>query len=306
MLNLVDPPVVVLVYHRVRVLPSDPHMLAVSPENFRAQMRFLKRNYRLVRFEEAWSGMREPSVAVTFDDGYADNVLEALPVLEEVGVPATFFVSTGLLGRCEEFWWDELERVILGEADYPARFRLVDHQYGRIWSTATREQHRILHGDLHALVEDIGAERREGWLVQLREWAGTGRGGREMNRPMTPEELRTLAASPCATIGAHTVTHTRLSSLSEDEQRHEIVSSKRQLEKLIETEITVFSYPFGRKDHYNRTSVRICREAGFQKAASNFPGQAHRWTDLYQIPRQLVRNWDVGTFADRMRGFWVC
>ena len=101
------------------------------------------------------------------------------------------------------------------------------------------------------------------------------------------------------------MTHTPLSVLSEDEQRHEIVSSKQQLERLLGTEITVFSYPFGRKDHYNRTSVRLCREAGFRKAASNFPGQAHRWTDNYQIPRQLVRNWNVGTFAARMRSFWI-
>jgi len=101
------------------------------------------------------------------------------------------------------------------------------------------------------------------------------------------------------------VTHTPLSVLSEDEQRFEIVASRHHLEKLLGREITVFSYPFGRKEHYNRTSVRLCREARFQKAASNFPGQAHRWTDVYQIPRQLVRNWDVDTFADKMRSFWI-
>lgn len=305
MLNLVDPPVVVLIYHRVAVLPSDPHMLAVSPENFRAQMRFLKRNSRVVRFEEAWSGLREPAVAVTFDDGYADNVLEALPVLEEAGVPATFFVSTGILGRSGEFWWDELERILLGEADYPPMFRLADHQHNRTWPAATGEQRLGLHAELHKLAGGIGEARRQGWLRQLRDWSGVGDAGREINRPLTPEELRRLAASPWATIGAHTVTHARLSALSEDEQRHEIASSKGQLEGLLSREITVFSYPFGGKDHYDRTSVRLCREAGFRKAAANFPGQAHRWTDPFQIPRQLVRNWDEGTFASRMRGFWV-
>jgi peptidoglycan/xylan/chitin deacetylase (PgdA/CDA1 family) len=305
MLNLVDPPVVVLVYHRVAVLPNDPHLLAVSPENFRAQMQFLKTNVPVVRFEGDWSGLRERSVAVTFDDGYADNILEALPVLKEVGVPATFFVSTGALGTRDEFWWDELERIILGDAGYPDRFRLEDREYGKIWPTRTREQRVVLQGDLQPMVEKIGAARREGWLEQLREWSGLGRTGREANRPMTPEELRILAASPWATVGAHTVTHTPLSVLSEDEQRHEIVTSRRHLETLVGREIRVFSYPFGAKVHYDSTSVRLCREAGFRKAASNFPGQAHRWTDAYQIPRQLVRNWDADTFADRMRSFWI-
>ena len=149
--NLIDPPVVVLIYHRVTVLQTDPHLLAVSPENFRAQMQFLKRSVRVVRFEEVWPGMRERAVAVTFDDGYADNALEALPVLEEVGVPATFFVSTGALGTREEFWWDELERIILGDAGYPDKFCLDDRDYGRIWSTATRDQRLALHGDINLL-----------------------------------------------------------------------------------------------------------------------------------------------------------
>ena len=304
-LNLVDPPVVVLIYHRVNVLPSDPHLLAVSPENFRAQMRFLKRNFQVVRFEEDWADLKGPAVAVTFDDGYADNAREALPILEEVGVPATFFVSTGTLGTREEFWWDELERVILGEAALPARFRLEDRVHGRSWPTATREERLALHGELHPLVETLGAARREEWLEQLRAWAGLDRTGREANRPLTPEELKTLAASRWATIGAHTVTHTPLALLSEEEQRQEIVGSRQQLERLLGREITVFSYPFGRKNHYDRTSVRLCRETGFRRAASNFPGQAHRWTDSFQIPRQLVRNWDADTFAARLKDFWA-
>lgn len=114
LLNRVDPPVIVLLYHRVTTLVSDPEMLAVSPENFRAQMRHLKENHHLVRFEEDWSKAAKPAVAITFDDGYADNALEALPILDEVGVPATFFVSTGTIGTTREFWWHELERIILG------------------------------------------------------------------------------------------------------------------------------------------------------------------------------------------------
>jgi peptidoglycan/xylan/chitin deacetylase (PgdA/CDA1 family) len=122
---------------------------------------------------------------------------------------------------------------------------------------------------------------------------------------MTGDELRRLAGSRWVTIGAHTVTHTPLSILSEERQREEIVSSKIRLETLLGTEIKVFSYPFGRKSDYNRASVRICREAGFIKAASNFPGQAHRWTDPYQLPRQLVRNWGTDTFAAKVKDFWL-
>jgi peptidoglycan/xylan/chitin deacetylase (PgdA/CDA1 family) len=127
--------------------------------------------------------------------------------------------------------------------------------------------------------------------------------GREQNRSLSHAELITLANSCWATIGAHTATHTPLSILSEEQQREEIVSSKRTLETLLNKGVAVFSYPFGRKKDYNSASIRICREAGFKKSAANFPGQAHRWTDSYQIPRQLVRNWDAATFADAMKRF---
>jgi peptidoglycan/xylan/chitin deacetylase (PgdA/CDA1 family) len=304
-LNLIDPPVVVLIYHRVTVLPTDPHLLAVSPENFRTQMRFLKENCKIVRFEDDWSELREQAVAVTFDDGYADNIQEALPILEESGIPATFFISTGNIGTHDEFWWDELERIILGSVHYPEQFQLHDQEYAGNWFTRNEKERQTLHDDLHQLTGRVGPDRREDWLTQLRKWGGLDRTGRRDYRPLGVEELQALASSPWATIGAHTVTHTPLATLPGDEQRYEIAASRQYLEQLLGREITTFSYPFGRKCHYNRATVRICRELGFRKVASNFPGQAHRWTDHLQIPRQLVRNWDVGTFAAKMKDFWT-
>jgi peptidoglycan/xylan/chitin deacetylase (PgdA/CDA1 family) len=96
-----------------------------------------------------------------------------------------------------------------------------------------------------------------------------------------------------------------LSALSEHQQSKEIYSSKSQLESMLGKTITTFSYPYGRKDDYNQISVRLCREAGFLKAASNFAGFAYHWTDALQIPRYLVRNWDVETFAARLKEIGV-
>lgn len=305
MLNLIDAPVVVLCYHRVTVMPSDPHMLAVSPENFRSHMKYLKQNFQVVRFENDWSRVRKPAVAVTFDDGYADNAFEALPVLEAVKIPATFFISTGNIGTSEEFWWDELERLVTGKSNYPARFKLEDPKHSRSWPTAIVEERNAMHRDIHQLAMKINNKQRTGWLKQLREWAGQEGTVERANRSLTQDELKALAQNQWVTIGAHTVTHSCLSALSEEEQRYEITSSKQQLEKLLGRKLNVFSYPFGKKNDYDMTSVRICREAGFLKAAAAFPGEAHRWTDPYQIPRHFVYNWDLDTFAARMKCLWV-
>jgi peptidoglycan/xylan/chitin deacetylase (PgdA/CDA1 family) len=303
LLNMIDLPVVVLLYHRINSLQEDPYFLAVTPDNFRAQLVFLKQNFDIVRFGEDWSGLKRPSVAVTFDDGYADNLFKALPVLEEVEVPATFFISTGNIGTTEEFWWDALERIVLGNRPYPEKFELNDGRSVRVWPTSTVSDRCMLCEKLHILMFKIDAVRRGHWLVQLQQWAGAGEERREVNRVMTVEELQRLARSRWVTVGAHTVSHTLLSALPIADQKREIHESKKQLEHWLGHEVTVFSYPFGRRSDYTRDTVNLCREAGFARAAANFPGQAHKWTDPFQIPRQTVFNWPATRFSKELKRF---
>lgn len=303
-MNLVDPPVVVLVYHRVTALRSDPELLAVSPDNFRDQMLYLKKNLPILRFEDDWRAAAKPAVVITFDDGYADNALEALPILEEVGVPATFFVSTGTIGTTVQFWWHELERVILESPELPGEFTLADRTLQKNWPTGNDRERQEFYHEMVRLLTDAETGRRNGILSQIRLWAGENEGIAGSHRAMTQDELRRLAASSWVTIGAHTVSHSSLSSLSPAAQQEEMAASKRELESWLGREITVFSYPYGRRCDYTEETVALCREAGFAKAAANFPGQAHRWTDQFQIPRQLVRDWPVDTFADKLKRFW--
>ncbi|MDX2495080.1 MAG: polysaccharide deacetylase family protein [Desulfuromusa sp.] len=303
--NRFDKPVIILIYHRVTTLSSDPQMLAVSPENFRFQLDFLKKHYPVLRFEDDWRKIDRPSVVITFDDGYADNVKEALPIIEDVGIPVTFFVSTGNLDTRHEYWWDELERMILTDNSLPEQFCLNDERQGRTWPTGTLQEREMLYKELHLLMMWLEPERRDNWLAQLRVWADQSTKGRDAYRALSFGELQQLADSPWVTIGAHTVSHTPLSVLSEERQREEIITSRKQLEKITGSQVTTFSYPFGRKEHYNQTSIRLCREAGFRKVAANFPGQVHRWTDPMQLPRHLVRNWDPEVFANKLKGFWT-
>jgi len=306
LLNLVDPPVIVLLYHRVTTLRSDPEMLAVAPDNFRAQMRYLKDTFPIVRFEEDWAKISKPAVCVTFDDGYADNVLEALPILEEVGVPSTFFVSTGTIGTGEVFWWHGVERIILNNQNLPPSITLEVGRLKRTWATGTVSERQVFYRAVVQLMTNSDTLSRNDLLNQIRAKSGISAvTAGDTHRSLSVEELRLLASSRWATIGAHTVTHTQLSTLNADAQRVEMETSKQELENWLGMETRVFSYPYGRRDHYTKESVALCREVGFTKAAANFPGQAHRWTDPYQIPRHLVRNWPVEKFAEQLRGFWT-
>lgn len=305
LLNRFDTPVVVLIYHRVTTLLTDPQLLAVSPENFRRQMGFLRDNYPVLRFEEDWSQVREPSVVITFDDGYADNALEAVPILEEVGVPATFFVSSGYVGSNREFWWDDLERLILLPPDLPQKFTTTATGRSMTWDLSSQAHREKMYSETHRQMMKVTPEVRERWLTDLHLWAGVPAEARESHRAVTVEELRRLSARPMATVGAHTVSHAPLSSLASEEQFKEISSSRLSLESWIGGKVETFSYPFGRKADYNRHSLSACRRLGFARVASNFPGQAHRWTSPYEVPRNLVRNWPVEVFAQRMKDFLI-
>lgn len=303
--NIIDKPVIVLCYHRVTAMPTDINSIAVSPDNFRAQIRYLKDHFPIVRFDENLDKIKKPAIAVTFDDGYADNLTEALPILNEAGVPATFFISTQFLDGGGEFWWDSLARIVTSGSGYPAHFTLQDPGFGKTWATATVAERLILFRDLHRLCMVSATELRGEWLRQVADWAGGSCQDAVLNRLLSIEELRELANHAGVTIGAHTITHPRLSTLSDDEQHHEIVESGRRLAHILGREITSFAYPFGTRTDFNEASGRICRKAGYLKAAAAFPGEVHSWTNPYLIPRHFVYNWDLEKFVYNLKRLWI-
>jgi peptidoglycan/xylan/chitin deacetylase (PgdA/CDA1 family) len=304
-LNSMDTPVIVLCYHRVAHKKTDTNNIIVSPDNFRAQINHIQKNYPVARFEESWTEIKKPTIVITFDDGYADNLHTALPILKEAGVPATFFISTEQLGSRKEFWWDTLERIVMGDGQRPARFTLHPPGCGKSWPTATVEERMTLFRELHHLFMNGTAADRAIGLRQIGRWGGGNAGPSDAGGHLTVAELRTLAGTAGVTIGAHTLTHPRLATLSEERQRREIVESRRQLEKILGRKIEVFAYPFGKKSDFNGASVRICREAGYLRAAAAFAGEAHRWTDPHRIPRHFIHDWDHTRFAAYLKRFWI-
>ena len=301
--NLFDPPILVLAYHRVADLPLDPQGLAVRPEHFRSQLRFLSEHYQLLRLEDSWPRVEKPAAVVTFDDGYADNATAALPILEEEEVPATFFVSVGAVESGTEFWWDELERWLLTGASLPNPIEMDTGANRFAWPTKTPEDRQSLYRALHARLRASRPAGREHVLEALRVAAEGVAWARPSHRPLTTAEIARLGQSRWASVGAHGVTHTPFSTLSLEEQRDELRTSRDRLQSWSGAAVTTFSFPFGGRRDFTRDSVRLAREAGFRRVAANAPGQVHRWSDPFVIPRFLVRDWDEERFASELHRF---
>ena len=302
-LNRHSPPLVVLIYHRVIELPADPQMLAVHPVRFAAQLQALKQHFDILRFDEDWGRRRRPAVVITFDDGYADNLLHALPLLEAQNLPATFFIATGYIGAGREFWWDEIERLLLGAGTGPRLRTLGPIALERAFDLADRGDRQSLYEQLHPRLKKLDIDGREAALQALRTASAGVPAVRDTHRVMDLDELRRMAASDLATLGAHTVWHQPLSSLPPPLQRTEIDRSRAMLQDWTGLQVRTFSYPFGNHDDYSAHTVALCRELGFARVAANHPAVVRQATDPMQIPRFLVRDWAADELLRRLRRF---
>lgn len=292
----------ILYYHRINDMQNDRHLLCVTPENFEQHLKFLKHHYNILRFEEDWSCTDRDSVVITFDDGYMDNLTYALPILESEGVPATVFVSTGNMNKDCELWWDELETVLFMGEDFPKEFRLNDDRYGCRWDTATYKQKENCYKGLHYMMKNwITVEKREDWLEQLWHWRGIEKRTEPEHMTLTNGACKKLAMSNYITIGAHTVNHPALARLPYDNQKKEITDSINDLEKLLNRDINVFSYPFGAYGNdFSEETEEICKDVGIRKAAATTPGLWIAGMGQYDIPRNCIRDWGIFEFGRRI------
>jgi peptidoglycan/xylan/chitin deacetylase (PgdA/CDA1 family) len=308
-------------YHRVAAERLDPWRLCVSPRHFEEQLDALRRHARILPLLELQrrivDGSAEPgSVAITFDDGYADNLLAAAPLLERHDAPATVFVATGYLGGAREFWWDELDRLLLEPGRLPraVTLELPDGPHRLDLGSAARAgaealARRVLHRARAAAPASARQTAyRAAWerLLPLRDadqWraldslrAATGRppGPRVARRQLTVHELLELARGGLVEIGAHTVTHPALSLFPAAEQREEILESVAALSALLGRSVRGFSYPHGR---YTDDTLRIVREAGLAYACTASPASQGppREPDPFTLPRLMVTDVDGDT-----------
>jgi peptidoglycan/xylan/chitin deacetylase (PgdA/CDA1 family) len=292
----------ILLYHRVARPESDIHGLAVPPEDFRAQMTYL-RDYCTPMPLDALArvaprGTFPPrAVAVTFDDGYVDNYAAASPILSEVGVPATFFLTTERLNEADyEYWWDRLERCLL--SDDAASDLQLDLPTGRSnLPTRTPPERVAAYWSVYWSIVGAARDERDRAIDAVTTWAGKAGSTCSANRRMTPQEIRSLAARAGHAIGAHSVHHLKLPHHPVAVQREEIRESRRSLERLIERPVTTFAYPNGA---FNDDTIREVRAAAFDAAVTTEGATIQPGVDPLRLSRVEVAHRDRADF-----GAWI-
>lgn len=313
----------ILMYHRVAEVDLDPWSLCVTPQHFAEHLEVLQKHAHPISLKQLAQAHRDGeiprrAVVVTFDDGYADNLHNAKPLLERYNIPATIFVATGQVGQNREFWWDELEQVLLQPGRLPERLYLridgsthqwelgvaVDYcedEYRRdrdhnAWSSQPGSRLSFYHSVWQRL-RPLPEDQRQKVLDEILSWAGAEPVARPTYRPLVPEEVRSLGQGELMEIGAHTVTHPFLSTHSVAFQRDEIQRSKADLEKILERPVTSFAYPFG---DYTAETVPLLLESGFACACSTIAATVWQNSDCFQFPRFAVENWSGKKFEQQL------
>ena len=315
---------VILVYHRISELPTDPNALCVTPEHLDEQLQVLRRVATPIPLFQLARGVEERifphrSVALTFDDGYADNLTNAKPLLERHEIAATVFVPGGRSTREREFWWDELERVFLQPGILPqhlelpiggtterwdlgeyARYDEGTYERHRRWtvlerSDPTMRQH--IYRVLSERIKSLPAEKQHRCLDALLTWAGIQPILRPSHRTLSREEAIRLADGELIEIGAHTMTHPVLRTLPPEAQWSELQESKAYLENLLGRTVVSFAYPYGSVDSYTKQTVTLVRQAGFTFACSNIFDVVWPGSDPFQLPRVTVPDLDGDAFG---------
>lgn len=302
----------ILAYHRVleSVEPEgfrfDPELISASSDAFRRQLAIVKRRFAPMRFDELADcldrGRPVPrrAVLITFDDGYDDNYRIAWPILRDAGLSAMFFVSTGHIDSGRPYAYDWLVHMLCTtRAD-----RLVAPELEIDWPIPEAlGARRDLAARLLDRIKTLDAQAQQSLIDRLQaEWSMPATAGHPDCRPMNWSQLREMRAGGME-VGSHGVDHRMLAKMTPAAMREEVVASKRAIEREIEGEVLVMSYPVGGTDAYDAAVVAATREAGYRLACSYRAGpeslRPETRFEMRRIPveRHTGADWFEGMLA---------
>jgi peptidoglycan/xylan/chitin deacetylase (PgdA/CDA1 family) len=307
-------------YHRIATPDVDPWGLSVSPERFAEQVQALRTHRTMLSMDAFVARLRSrdlphDAVALTFDDGYSDNLRQAKPILEAANVPATVFLTTDRIGTDEQFWWDELARMVLSRAESLCGNVMVDADdlqidlppidlateprvSWRAWDrpvTAREATYQMLWQALQSCMPD----RREAAMAQLRRLFGATHPNPE-DLPLCAAEVHRLVSDRIS-VGAHGCTHQLLTRLPPAARIEEIQRSRAQAEALSALPVTGFSYPHGDRDDQ---TISMVQRAGYRWACSTCEATIDPLrANPHDLPRLAVGDWRANRLLARLGAF---
>jgi peptidoglycan/xylan/chitin deacetylase (PgdA/CDA1 family) len=300
-------------YHRVAAPLHDPWGLAVDPVHFEQQLAYFIKHRIVLSMDDFIAHLRlrilpYNAIAITFDDGYLDNLLNAEPALTSHSVPATLFLTTGFVGQTRSFWWDELTAMILESTEQISLELIVDGESVRLaWPIAgpadisghwraweiPRTERQKSYLEIWRRLQRSSEATRTHTMESLRNHLHASQD--PLARPMNTDEIRVLLSNGLFTLGAHSISHPALTTLRCEERRREIVESVQQCGAFTTRNVTGFAYPYGDMNSEVRADIAATGLSWACSTGNAFIEIEHN--DLYALPRIAVPDVSGSAFA---------
>lgn len=286
---------IILVYHS---LAGEKHATQgyVSPRQrisvrlFENQLKWLSQFADFVGIDELirTRGDGQWRVAVTFDDGYRDNIEVGLPLFRRYQVPVTWFVCPRFVENRERLpWWDLVDYALYevrGEIDINLE------NTSRVYNLGETEQRKTFRSDTRNVFMEGGKDEREALYASLYA-ACERRTSIPENGFADPGLVSQAASSPWIQVGGHTKSHVNLASVSLNTARNEISAGRKMLEEWTNETSAWFAYPYGRTHHYDEEVCQVIRECNFEGAVTTTRGYVGKRADPFELPRFVVPVW---------------
>ncbi len=277
----------ILMLHRVENSPargfSPNSHLSISPQFLEETLKALSASiYEFVSLDEAverimdqssQSRLRRPFITVTLDDGYRDNLINAVPLFRKYKVPYTIYVAPGLVDGRANLWWEDLENLIASrdrlDMDMPGGRREFLLQTSEEKTSAFEELLHFFSSQLSEF-EQRRVIKELCWLHKLDFEA------HRANSIMNWEELAMLGKDPLCTLGAHTIGHYAVARLSEKDAIFEMEESRRLIEVETGKIAKHLAYPYGYPAAASTRDFDLAKECGFVSAVTTRHGVCYR------------------------------
>ena len=295
----------ILVYHRVvkdEQIEEDLELgLTVSCSNFERHIKELKSKYKICSMNEFVENLKKKTnefmIAITFDDGYKDNLYQALPILTKHEVPASIYITTRFLNKDVNIWWYELADIIQNRTEI--NFQYQEKKF--YFLLENKKQKLTAYQNLIKLFKNLRIDKQNELMEKI---TNTKKRKNYSKICLNSEEILMLEKNPLITIGSHGHNHLNLKILSDDEVKYEITKSLEILENLLNRKVKHFAYPFGGKDQVSIREYNIIEDMDFDSAVI---GSVYPIKDcnFFSLPRIYVgKNTCEKTLINHLSGFY--
>jgi peptidoglycan/xylan/chitin deacetylase (PgdA/CDA1 family) len=253
----------ILIYHGIC---RDDHTrfnpIFLTAKIFEAHLKLYKKHCNVVSLDDYYNGNfsnEKFNVCLTFDDGFANNHKYVLPLLEKYQVPATFFI-TGITNEGYDILWNDFLGIVSKHGPQTITYKNEEYYKGKYDLYYSADDQIMLKDKLRA----IGFDDKADMMKELYPLVPFKKEERHTDYwlQMTSAQIKELAASPYATIGAHGYYHNDLAQISPEDAFNEMLHVKQYLEALIKKPVTSLAFPYG---SYNQQVVNEAKVAGYNQ-----------------------------------------